>query len=216
MTIGTNAHQLTRKAIGKRQPALQGAVRRFNTLRLKLAELRKPEWNIPIPSELPTTISELRDHSDLMEDVWITPSTVAIPKWLEDEKARRGIRAMLKLDQCRDEVLRLGREADNMCHWYGQELRRVEVAISQPSSTSPCRLQLVAVLLTWLQARNSNLSWKPIARSYIFLAQDGHRRNMRRAYGTTLIFRSRRSWPSSLGVPPQNPVLLFHPHPCSL
>ncbi|KAH6910088.1 hypothetical protein BKA70DRAFT_1100641, partial [Coprinopsis sp. MPI-PUGE-AT-0042] len=128
---GTNAHQLTRKAIRKRQPALQGAVRRFNTLRLKLIELRKPEWNIPIPSALPTTISELRDHSDLMEDVWISPSPVAIPKWLEDETVRKGIRAMLKLDHCQDEVIRLGREADNMCRWYGWELGRIELALSQ-------------------------------------------------------------------------------------
>ncbi|KAH6890244.1 hypothetical protein BKA70DRAFT_1376547 [Coprinopsis sp. MPI-PUGE-AT-0042] len=130
LPLGTNAHQLTRKAISKRQPALQGAVRRFNTLRLKLQELHKPEWKIPLPAILPTNLGELRDNSDLMEDVWLSLSPVQIPKWLEDPGVRKGIRAMLKLDHCQEELIRLGREADNMCRWYGRELGRVEVALA--------------------------------------------------------------------------------------
>jgi hypothetical protein len=42
---------------------------------------------------------------------------------------------MLKLDRCKEERLRLGQEADNMCRWFGKELKNTELALSNPNST---------------------------------------------------------------------------------
>ncbi|KAG2008989.1 hypothetical protein CC2G_014365 [Coprinopsis cinerea AmutBmut pab1-1] len=131
--LGTNLHQLTRKAIENRQPALMAAIERFNTHRAQLVKLIKPEWGIVLPRELPVNLTELRDHSDLMEDVWLTPATGGAPppRWLESVDVRRGIRAMLTLERCQEEIVRLNLEADNMCRWYGREIASVEVAIRE-------------------------------------------------------------------------------------
>ncbi|EFI28528.1 hypothetical protein CC1G_13550 [Coprinopsis cinerea okayama7 len=131
--LGTNLHQLTRKAIENRQPALMAAIERFNTHRAQLVKFIKPEWGIVLPRELPVNLTELRDHSDLMEDVWLTPATGGAPppRWLESVDVRRGIRAMLTLERCQEEIVRLNLEADNMCRWYGREIASVEVAIRE-------------------------------------------------------------------------------------
>lgn len=110
------------------------AIRKFNKYCEKLAELHKPEWNIPLPDPLPTTLSALRDASYLMEDVWICRQPGSVPRWLDDADVREGIRSVLKLDRCLEERRRLGLEADNMCRWFGRELCALEVALIDPSS----------------------------------------------------------------------------------
>ncbi|KAF9006921.1 hypothetical protein BDQ17DRAFT_1324214 [Cyathus striatus] len=82
--LGTKLYQDTRKAIAKHKPALMSAIKKFNKYCKKLAQLHKPEWNIPLPDPLPTQLSVLRDSSNLMEDVWITWTEGTIPKWLND------------------------------------------------------------------------------------------------------------------------------------
>ena len=125
------------KAIKKRQPALLTAIRKFNRYCTRLAELHKPEWGIPLPATLPTTLDELRGNGStiLMEDVWITQTPGALPRWLEDADVREGIRAMLKVARCREEHVRIGAEADNLCRWFGWELSAVQAALGLPSST---------------------------------------------------------------------------------
>jgi hypothetical protein len=68
-----------------------------------------------------------------MEDVWISPSLGEIPRWLEDSDVREGIRAMLKLDRCCEELSRINREAENLCRWFGCELAAIELALLNPS-----------------------------------------------------------------------------------
>lgn len=98
--------------------------------------MNDPSWNIPIPLPLPTKMAELRDRSDLMEDVWISPSPTAPQPWLNDPDVRSGIRAMLKLDRCIEEQRRLGREADNLCSWFRRELGAVELTLRIPTCKS--------------------------------------------------------------------------------
>lgn len=133
---GTKLHQSTLKAIQKRKPALLTAIRKFNRYCAKLAELYKPEWGIPLPAPLPVMLDNLRGNGStiLMEDVWITRTPGTLPRWLEDSDVREGIRAMLKIDRCKEERLRLGIEADNLCRWFGRELSAVETALVLPSS----------------------------------------------------------------------------------
>lgn len=112
------------------------AIRKFNGYCALLATIYNAEWSIPLPEPLPTQLGPLRDCPHLMEDVWITQSSGAVPAWLGDADVREGIRAMLKVDRCQEERRRLGMEADNLCRFFGRELSAIEVAITTPTSTS--------------------------------------------------------------------------------
>ncbi|KAG1837517.1 hypothetical protein DFJ58DRAFT_718872 [Suillus subalutaceus] len=132
--LGTKLHQQTRKAISKRQPALMTAIRKFNSYCERLDSLYDTSWGIPLPAPLPTKLAELRSDPGLMEDVWITPSHGEVPRWLDDTSTRDGIRALLKRDRCREEQVRLGVEADNLCRFFGNELGALELALRSPNS----------------------------------------------------------------------------------
>lgn len=108
------------------------AIRKFNKYCSELLALHKPEYNVPIPSPLPTQLSILRDDSSLLSDVWVSPVIPKVPAWLESENVRKGIRAVLSLDRCLEERRRLGREADNMSRWYRKELTAVKLALRRP------------------------------------------------------------------------------------
>lgn len=113
------------------------AIRKFNLYCAQLAQMSKPKWGIPLPEALPTQLTHLRECSHLMEDVWISPSETDIPRWLEDAEAREGICSLLKVDRCIEERQRLGREADNLCRWFGKQLMVLEHAIAHPLSEYP-------------------------------------------------------------------------------
>ncbi len=74
------------------------AICKFNKYCERLAELYNKSWNILLPQTLPTSLSSLRDNSNLMEDIWIAPFNEAVPPWLENVDVCKGIRAMLKID----------------------------------------------------------------------------------------------------------------------
>jgi len=110
------------------------AIKKFNGYCARLEELYDPAYKTPLPLPLPTKLANLREDSNLMEDVWITPASDDPPRWLEDADVRSGIRAMLKVDRCLEERRRLGCEADNLCRWFGRELSAIELALRTPSS----------------------------------------------------------------------------------
>jgi hypothetical protein len=131
--IGTKLHQHTRKAISRRKPALMTAIRKFNKYCLTLEKLYNPSWNIPLPLPLSTQLATLRDQPGLMEDVWVSPSPLKVPRWLDDPDVREGIRAMLKQDRCDEESRRLRCEADNVSGWLRREMAAVYLALCMPS-----------------------------------------------------------------------------------
>ncbi|KAF7439857.1 hypothetical protein PC9H_000194 [Pleurotus ostreatus] len=131
-SIGTKLHQRTRNAITKRRPALLTAINKFNALCGTLERLHDPTWLVPLPKPLPTQLSGLRDAQELMEDVWITPSDSAVPRWLENLDVRNGIRSMQKIHRCTEETVRLHREAENMCLWLTAESAAVRQALTIP------------------------------------------------------------------------------------
>ena len=90
-------------------------IRKYNSYCEQLSQLDNPTWAIPLPAALPTTLVDLRNDVTLMQDIWITPSTGDVPRWLEDIDVCDGIRALLKNKRCLEEQRRLGLEADNMC-----------------------------------------------------------------------------------------------------
>ncbi|KAG2337311.1 hypothetical protein BDR05DRAFT_978544 [Suillus weaverae] len=143
--LGTKLHQQTHKAISKRQPALMSAIRKFNSYCEQLNSLYDPSWGIPLPAPLPTKLVELCSDPGLMEDVWITLSVGDIPQWLDDTSIRDGIRGLLKCDQCREEQVQLGIKADNLCHFFSNELAALELALlllKKPSILDPAKIYM--------------------------------------------------------------------------
>ncbi|KAG2344746.1 hypothetical protein BDR05DRAFT_947110, partial [Suillus weaverae] len=130
--LGTKLHQQTRKVIAKHQPALMAALCKFNAYCEHLEALYDLHCGIPLPTPLPTRLTNLRNDQSLMEDIWITPSTGKVPRWLDDQDVHNGIRAMLKRDRCVEEQQHLGLEADNLCRWFGNELSALELALLTP------------------------------------------------------------------------------------
>ncbi|KAG2114308.1 uncharacterized protein F5147DRAFT_570583 [Suillus discolor] len=168
--LGMKLHQQTRKAILKRQPALLAALRKFNGYCEHLEELYEPGCGIPLPMPLPTKLNELCNDQTLMEDIWITPSVGEVPRWLDDQDIRDGIRAMLKRDRC-IEQRRLGLEADNLCRWFGDELAAIELALQLPENIR------FSILLRqrWEHLQHLQIRWSnPLASSLRFESRAKH------------------------------------------
>ncbi|KAG6881236.1 hypothetical protein C0993_002278, partial [Termitomyces sp. T159_Od127] len=109
-------------------------LRKYNDVCAMLATMYKPEWNVPLPEPLPTELQPLRDAPNLMEDVWISRPMEEVPRWLSDNAVRKGIRAMLKVERCTEELRRLHMEATNLSRWFGRELAAIELALMEPSN----------------------------------------------------------------------------------
>ena len=135
LSTGTHAYQNTRKKLSRRSGALTRSITQFNTYRNTLQALRPEGTDIHIPDPLPTDVKALREHPELLQDVWVTPSVdVQAPKWLANPNVRKAITANHREARSLEEIRRCGMEADNMCRWFGDELLNIEVAIRLPQS----------------------------------------------------------------------------------
>ncbi|KAJ7790856.1 hypothetical protein B0H14DRAFT_2396104 [Mycena olivaceomarginata] len=128
--LGTKLHQATQKAISKRTPALLKAIGKFNDHCSNLERLCPLGCNIPIPTALPTQLNPLREDPMLHEDVWLTPQEGEIPRWMDDEDVRDGIRSLLVLDRCNEEMRRLNIERRNLERWLDHKLTIVQHAMA--------------------------------------------------------------------------------------
>ncbi|KAK7027623.1 hypothetical protein R3P38DRAFT_3267723 [Favolaschia claudopus] len=81
-------------------------------------------------------LNVLRNDPTLHEDVWITPSEGPIPRWLNDQDVRDGIRSLHVLDRCAEEVVRLNMERDNLRRWLSQEKDVVTRSLETIHNTS--------------------------------------------------------------------------------
>ena len=116
----------------RRRPQLLSAIKKFNSYCEKLEKLRRPNWNVTIPTRLPTDLSVLKNDPELLQDVWISTDDdipQVAPRWMTDQLVRKGIKAVLKIARCHEERRRVGIEADNLCRWFGKELSSIEVAV---------------------------------------------------------------------------------------
>lgn len=109
------------------------AIRKFNKYCDALVHLAGSS-GVPVPRQLSTKLTILRDDPYLMEDVWVHEASDSPPAWLTEVDVRKGIRAMLKIDRCQEEQRRLGAEADNLCSWFGRELSALSIAMTTPKS----------------------------------------------------------------------------------
>lgn len=90
-----------------------------------------PRKDFPLPSSLPTDLTELRNDDSLMYDVWTDSNTVDLKNqaWLIDPKLREGIRFYHDMNRSVEEYRRLGREAENLLRFYSLELRALEITL---------------------------------------------------------------------------------------
>ena len=89
----------------------------------------------PLPKPLPETISKLREEEDLNQDVWVAPGDQHdAPPWVRDSAIREGIRSLHKLDRCKEEMIRLQHEANNMILWFSNRRMLLEICLRLPKS----------------------------------------------------------------------------------
>ncbi|KAL0569425.1 hypothetical protein V5O48_012542 [Marasmius crinis-equi] len=220
--LGTRVHQVTRTAISKRKAAFESQIRKFNQHVTYLEEHHRPHFRIPIPKRLPTELASLRDMetSHLWEDVWIEQVEMP-PQWLVNEDIRKGIRAVLTLDRCAEERVRLQTEAKNMCSWFRDELQALKVMTADPQYSkyhTPLRLRLQDHLL--LAESWSN----PFVSAATFRAQVALvERWLAESFPVSMVYRAtdieRPSTHSLNSGLPQPPVLnptLYQPQPTSV
>ena len=124
------------------------ALETYNTYCKTLAKIAPLDCPVPIPKPLPTELGPLREDPDLMQDIWITPLSPSepMPPWLQDPNVWRGIRALLKLDRCKEERERLDREANNLCRWYGRMLVSIETVLRIPAGKLSLVMGILAIL----------------------------------------------------------------------
>jgi hypothetical protein len=93
------------------------------------------EWGLPQPRPLPTNPDQLKDDAGFLESINLRFAN-QVPRWSSDPSIRLGIRAMLKLDRCKEEERCLRRESANMFEWFKQEVTAVNVALRQTAGRS--------------------------------------------------------------------------------
>lgn len=120
--------------MSKKSAALSSAVARYNVECKALIKMRKPDCPIPAPQLLPTTLTELKACTSLMESVWVTEVDETQHRWVREPEVRESIRAMHKVDRCQEEVARLAREADNQLRWFCREIEALVKAMDDPKS----------------------------------------------------------------------------------
>jgi hypothetical protein len=124
-------HQKTLLTIQKRKGPLVNSINRYNKYVDTLRSLKQPSWNILVPSKLPTNLRELWEESDIMEDIWLTPTNdflKPLPAWMVDSNMRKGSKALVKLECCVEERTRIDLEAKNLAEWFFEELCALELA----------------------------------------------------------------------------------------
>lgn len=85
----------------------------------------------PAGAMAPTTINLstfwMLDVDDpIWQDAGLLEDEPVSPPWLTDNKVRSGIRAMLEIDRCTEELARISRERGIMQHWLREEWEAVE------------------------------------------------------------------------------------------
>ncbi|KAJ7828500.1 hypothetical protein B0H14DRAFT_3466336 [Mycena olivaceomarginata] len=104
----------------------------------------------PFRALLPTKLEALRNDPSVHEDVWTTPQEGEIPRWMDDEDVRDGIRSLLVLDRCEEEMQRAryrAYEPREMAQprapscWarYASEYRQHDATSTSPPAAAPPR-----------------------------------------------------------------------------
>ncbi|KAJ7442423.1 hypothetical protein FB451DRAFT_1343897 [Mycena latifolia] len=163
--------------------------------RLLIKEKKAPRGAItplPIPAK---GIWQLDVDDGIWQDVGLDDDDgdgdgEAVPPWLGDEKVRSGIKAMLKLDRCAEEDVRLKKERRALQEWFAEEwaIKRARLTTRTPAELQEDKYQLqllrdnlVRLCATWqkslpdLGVEDAGLpAWGPSAAQLATCVVDAH------------------------------------------
>ncbi|KAJ7327954.1 hypothetical protein DFH08DRAFT_710067 [Mycena albidolilacea] len=150
----------TESAIKRREPTITKIAAEYNKLCAKIAKLIKagqaPRGAIaPVPIP-PNGLWQLDVDDAIFQDVGLYDRDAdgEPPLWLCDEKVRAGIKAVLELDRCDEEDVRLQRETLGLRVWFREEWEVAVQAIDEAGKSASYHLQLhqdklVRLCATW-------------------------------------------------------------------
>ncbi|KAJ7845029.1 hypothetical protein B0H14DRAFT_2358311, partial [Mycena olivaceomarginata] len=127
----------TEAAVKRREPTISKLNGQYNKLCKEITTLIKQKKApphsmalLPIPAD---HLWQLDMDDDIWQDVGLDDDEISAepPLWLCDEKVRSGIRAMLELDRCKEENVRLKKERCAMQVWFAEEWQVVNLALEQ-------------------------------------------------------------------------------------
>ncbi|THH15529.1 hypothetical protein EUX98_g9451, partial [Antrodiella citrinella] len=126
------------KSMKSRQSTISNLVKRYNTLCDKMQDLigkKKAPKNAVAPRQIKMEgLFKLDVDHDVWQDLGFgTVEGDDVPRWLSSEKVREGIRHVLELDRCREEVVRLGWERCALQEWFMVEWKSIVRAIEKTS-----------------------------------------------------------------------------------
>ncbi|KAK7006713.1 hypothetical protein R3P38DRAFT_3325968 [Favolaschia claudopus] len=124
-------------AVARRDPSIQTLVRQYNTLCKEMKKLVKerkaPKNSIPPAPIDPKAIWGLDVDDEIWQDVGLDEEDddTEPPLWLKDDTVRSGIRAMLELDRCEEEEVRIFHECRALRYWLAEEWEVVASAMAE-------------------------------------------------------------------------------------
>ena len=132
MKVELNLRGHTETSIKRREPTIVKIVSTYNTLCDQLYALIR-QRKAPVGAIAPLHISrdsvfQLDIDDEIWQDVGLEDETADPPRWLADERVRRGIRLLLDHDRCMEEEDRLKCERCVMQEWMIMEWTALERA----------------------------------------------------------------------------------------
>ncbi|KAJ7652934.1 hypothetical protein B0H17DRAFT_1147272 [Mycena rosella] len=129
----------TESAVKRREPTISKVNTDYNKLCGEIAKLiqdgQAPRGAIA-PNPMPAKgIWQLDVDDGIWEDIGLDDDDVEAatepPPWLCDEQVRSGIKAILELDRCDEEDVRLKKETCSLREWFPEEWATVNLAITK-------------------------------------------------------------------------------------
>ncbi|KAJ7795836.1 hypothetical protein B0H14DRAFT_2620574 [Mycena olivaceomarginata] len=153
----------TEAAVKRREKGIQNLALKYNKQCAKVAQLIRDK-NAPRGALAPRPIPDGQLWKlDVDDDIWEddgldddeTEEQTTPPPWLCDDGVRAGIKALLQIDRCREEDIRLKKERAALQVWFAEEWALVNHALEE-AGTAPDRYQyelmrddLVHLCATW-------------------------------------------------------------------
>jgi hypothetical protein len=127
----------TESAVKRREKGIQNLALEYNKQCAKVAQLIRDK-NAPRGAFAPRSIPDgqlwkLDVDDEIWEDVGLdddeTEQQTTPPLWLCDDGVRAGIKALLQIDRCREEDVRLKKERAALQVWFPEEWALVNCAL---------------------------------------------------------------------------------------
>jgi hypothetical protein len=131
-------HSHTETQIKRREPAITQLTKSYNDLcgqMENLVKAKKAPINAVVAERIPKDgLFKLDVDDSIWQDIGLEENVGVMPAWLSDGKVRDGIKAMLELDRCKEEEVRLKRERCALQEWFLEEWGCVQLAIRSAQS----------------------------------------------------------------------------------